>query len=400
MGEIKLSARAASIQPSSTLAISAKAKQMKAEGIDVVGFGAGEPDFDTPDNIREAGIEAIRSGKTKYTPASGILELKRAVAEKFESENNIPSDPARVVVSCGAKQSMANICLAILNEGDEAIIPAPYWVSYPEMVKIAGGVPVIVNTSEEIGFRITPEMLESAITPRTKLFFLCSPSNPTGVMYHREHLERLAAVLEKKDVVVISDEIYEKLVYDGAEHISIASLSPAMAERTVTSNGVSKAFAMPGWRIGYAVGPAHIMKAAANIQSHSTSNPTSISQYATIEALKSGGKDVEAMRVEFEKRRNYMVDALNEIDGVKCIKPEGAFYAFPNVTALFGKSYDGRVIGSSVEFAEVLLDEAQIALVPGADFGAEGYLRFSYATDMAAIEKGIERFARFCERLS
>lgn len=399
MNHIKLSKRAASIQPSSTLAISAKAKQMRAEGMDVVGFGAGEPDFDTPDYIKHAGIAAIRDGKTKYTPASGILELKKAVAKKFESENHVPADPSRVVVSCGGKHSMTNVCLALLDPGDEAIIPSPYWVSYPEMVKIAGAAPVIVETTEENSFRITPEALERAITPKTKLFFLCSPSNPTGVVYHREELEKLAAVLERHDVFVISDEIYEKLIYDGAEHVSIASFSSAMAERTITCNGVSKAFAMTGWRIGFAVGPAPIMKAIANLQSHSTSNPTSISQYATVEALTGGSGEVEAMRVEFEKRRNHMVGGLNSIDGISCSMPEGAFYAFPNIKAYLGKSLNGLAVGTSAEFATALLENEQVALVPGIDFGAEGYLRFSYATDMVSIEKGLERFARFCGKL-
>lgn len=399
MHQTKLSKRAAAIQPSSTLAISAKAKQMRAEGMDVVGFGAGEPDFDTPDFIKRAGIEAINAGMTKYTPASGTAELKNAVAEKFESENKIPSDPSRVVVSCGGKHSMTNVCLALLDEGDEAIIPAPYWVSYPEMVRIAGGEPVIVDTTEETGFKMIPEMLERAITPKSKVFFLCSPSNPTGVMYNREELTNLASVLTNTGVFVISDEIYEKLTYDGAEHVSIASFSPAMADRTITCNGVSKAFAMPGWRIGYAVGPAPVMTAIANLQSHSTSNPTSISQYAAMAALKSSGEEVEAMRKEFEKRRNYMVEALNKIPGVSCLMPDGAFYAFPNIKAHLGKTLKGKVITTSVEFASALLDEEQVALVPGSDFGAEGYLRFSYATDMESIKKGIERFARFCGKL-
>jgi aspartate aminotransferase len=388
-----------SIQPSSTLAITAKAKQMKADGQDVIGFGAGEPDFDTPDYIKRAGNEAIQSGKTKYTPASGILELKKAVADKFESENHVPAEPSRVVVSCGGKHSMTNVCLALLDPGDESIIPAPYWVSYPEMVKIAGAEPVIVETTEENSFRITPEALELAITPKTKLFFLCSPSNPTGVVYHREELERLAAVLERHSVFVISDEIYEKLIYDRAEHVSIASFSSAMAERTITCNGVSKAFAMPGWRIGYAVGPAPIMAAAANLQSHSTSNPTSISQYAALAALNGGGEAVEAMRVEFEKRRNHMVGSLNDVAGVTCTMPEGAFYAFPNIKAHLGKSLKGTVVNTSVEFAAAFLDEEYVAVVPGIDFGAEGYLRFSYATDIDSIDKGIERFARFCDKL-
>jgi aspartate aminotransferase len=372
---------------------------MKAEGKDVVGFGAGEPDFDTPDFVKRAGIEAIEAGMTKYTPASGTVELKKIVAEKFQKENNIPSEPSRVVVSCGGKHSITNACMVLIDEGDEAIIPSPYWVSYPEMVKIAGGVPVIVETTEETGFRITPEVLDRTITPKTKVFFLCSPSNPTGVMYRREELEKLASVLEKREVFVISDEIYEKLIYDGAEHVSIASLSPAMAERTITCNGVSKAFAMPGWRIGYAVGPARVMTAVANLQSHSTSNPTSISQYASQVALGGSGEEVEAMRREFEKRRNHMIDTLNSIDGVTCMMPDGAFYAFPSIKAHLGKALRGRVINTSVEFATALLEEEQVALVPGSDFGAEGYLRFSYATDMETINKGLERFARFCSKL-
>lgn len=394
----KMSSKALSIQASPTLAITAKANQLKAEGKDVVGFGAGEPDMDTPDFIKAAAQEAIQKGFTKYTPSAGIMDLRKAIAEKLAKENGITVEPSQVVVSNGAKHSIANVCQAVLNEGDEVIIPAPYWVSYPEIVKIAGGKPVIIDTDEDDGFRIQPRRLEKAIGEKTKLVILCSPSNPTGSMYNEAQLRELAEVLSRKDVFVLSDEIYEKLVY-GVKHVSIGSL-PGMADKTITVNGMSKAYSMTGWRIGYAAGPKDVMKAIDNLQSHAASNPVSISQKAALAALKGDGSQVEAMRAEFEKRRNVMVKKLNEIPGIKCLTPDGAFYAFPNVSAHFGRSFNGVVIKNSTDFSTHLLEAQQVAVVPGADFGAPDYIRLSYATDLASIEKGLERLKAFCAQLT
>ncbi len=396
---ITISARAAGIAPSPTLAITAKAKKLKAEGKDVVGFGAGEPDFDTPQTIKDAAIAAINAGFTKYTPSAGTDELRKAIAEKFSKENGIACEAAQVVVSCGAKHSITNIFQALLDEGDEVLIPAPYWVSYPEMVKMAGGKPVILDTLEDDDFRVSAKRVEAAISTRTKIFVLCSPSNPTGSMYHREHLEALAKVLTKRGVIVLSDEIYEKLVYGGAKHVSYASLSPETLASTITVNGMSKAYSMTGWRIGYAVGPLAVMKAIDNMQSHATSNPTSISQKAALVALLGSQAPVDAMRQEFEKRREVMVNALNAIPGITCVRPEGAFYAFPNVSAHFGKQLNGRVIKDSTDFSSLFLEESLVAVVPGADFGARDYIRLSYATDMASITKGLDRLKEFCARL-
>ena len=396
---IKLSRKAAGIQPSPTLAITAKAKKLKAEGKDVVGFGAGEPDFDTPEHIKAAAIDALGKGFTKYTPAAGTEDLRAAIAEKLTNENHVPTTPAQVVVSNGAKHSLQNAFYALLNEGDEVIIPAPYWVSYPEMVKLAGGVPVIVGTLEEDQFRLSPRLLERMISPRTRALVLCSPSNPTGAMYHEEHLRALLEVVVKKDLVVIADEIYEKLIYGGAKHVSFASLSAEALARTITVNGFSKAYSMTGWRLGYAAGPAEEMKAIDNLQSHAASNPVSFAQKGGTQALKGSQAEVEVMRAEFQKRRDVMVHALRAIPGVTCIEPEGAFYAFPNVSAYFDLQLRGKVIKDSTDFAAALLEEDLVAVVPGADFGAPDYIRLSYATDMGSIVKGLERITAFCAKL-
>jgi aspartate aminotransferase len=395
----QVSERAKNIQPSPTLAIDAKAKKMRAEGQDVVGFGAGEPDFDTPEFIKQAAVEALKAGFTKYTPSSGTEDLRQAIADKFKQDNGLDYTFKQVVVSNGAKHSIANVAMAVLNPGDEVIIPAPYWVSYPEIVKLAGGVPVILPTREEDHFRVRPEDLAKAITPRTRLFILCSPSNPTGSVYTRAELEALATVLEKQSVLVLSDEIYEKLVYGGAKHVSIGSLSKAMLERTLTVNGMSKAYSMTGWRIGYCAGPQKIMDAINNLQSHGASNPVSISQKASLAALKGPQDEIEKMRQEFDRRRQAIVKLLNAIPGVQCQSPDGAFYAFPNISKLFGKSMAGRRINGSTDFATVLLEEAKVAVVPGADFGADAYIRLSYATSMANIEKGVGRIAEFASKL-
>jgi aspartate aminotransferase len=397
---IKLSKRAAGIQASPTLAITAKAKKLKAEGKDVLAFGAGEPDFDTPDHIKQAAIAAINAGFTKYTPSAGTDELRSAIAAKLKKDNGIEVTPAQVVVSNGAKHSLQNAFYALLNDGDEVIIPSPYWVSYPEMVKLAGGVPVIVETKEADEFRLSPQALEAAITPRTRVLVLCSPSNPTGSMYHETHLRALLDTVAKRDLVVISDEIYEKLIYAGAKHVSFASLSEDALARTVTVNGLSKSASMTGWRIGYAAGPVELMKAIDNLQSHSASNPVSISQKAALAAFVGDQAPVERMRAEFEKRRNVMVAGLNAIDGVSCIMPEGAFYAFPNVSQHFGKQLGGKLIKDSTDFAALFLDEDLVAVVPGTDFGAPDYIRFSYATDLATIEKGLARLKAFCAKLA
>ena len=393
-------AKRSNIPPSPTLTIDAKAKQLKAAGEDVIGFGAGEPDFDTPAYIKDAAKAALDAGFTKYTPAAGTMELREAVAAKFKNENGIECEAAQVIISNGAKHSITNICQALLEPGDEVIIPAPYWVSYPEMVKMAGGVPVIVPTSEDDHFRITPQRLASVISPKTRMFILCSPSNPTGSMYRREDLEAIARVLEEHNLITISDEIYEKLIYGDAKHVSLASLSPAMAERTVTINGASKAFSMTGWRIGYAVGPLPIMKAVASMQSHAASNPVSFAQKGALAATTGSNDAVEAMRVEFEKRRDFMVKTLNAIDGISCQVPDGAFYAFPNIDGLLNKQFGDKAIDTDSDFAAALLEDQKVAVVPGSASGAEGYLRFSYATSQENIEKGLARLAEFAKKLT
>jgi aspartate aminotransferase len=389
---------ASQIQPSPTLAIDAKAKKMKAEGIDVVGFGAGEPDFDTPGFIKQAAIEAINKGFTKYTPAAGTEELRKAVAAYWKKWNGLDYDFKQVVISCGAKHSITNVALATLNPGDEVIIPSPYWVSYPEIVKIAGATPVILPTREEDGYLVDPAALEKAITPRTKLFILCSPSNPTGVVYPLERLKAMAQVLARHGLLTLSDEIYDRLLYAGAVHTSLATL-PGMKDLVLTVNGPSKTFAMTGWRIGYCAGPQPIMSAIANIQSHATSNPSSISQKATVAALNGPSTEIEAMRAEFDKRRQTLMKGLNAIPGVRCPEPKGAFYVFPNIQGLLGRSLAGKKISSSADFAAALLEDSQVALVPGADFGANACIRLSYATSMANIEKGLARIAAFAAKL-
>ena len=396
---IKISKRAAGIQPSPTLAITAKAKKLKAEGKDVVGFGAGEPDFDTPEHIKDAAIAALKAGFTKYTASAGTDDLRAAIAAKLGRENGIEVTPAQVVVSNGAKHSLQNLFSVLLNDGDEVIIPAPYWVSYPEMVKLAGGVPVIVDTLEEDQFRLNAKVLERLASPRTRVLVLCSPSNPTGSMYHEDHLRALLEVVVKKDLVVIADEIYEKLIYGAAKHVSFASLSAEALARTITVNGFSKAYSMTGWRLGYAAGPVEVMKAVDNLQSHAASNPVSFAQKGAVAALTGDQGAVEAMRAEFLKRRDVMVHALRAIPGVTCVEPEGAFYAFPNMSAYFGMEINGRVLKDSTDFAAALLDEDLVAVVPGADFGAPDHIRLSYATDMGSIVKGLERITAFCAKL-
>jgi len=386
--------RAQAIQPSPTLAMAAKAKAMKAQGIDVVDFGVGEPDFDTPENVKQAGIKAIQLGFTKYTPAGGTDELKEAIIDKFKKDNGLQYEKSQILVSCGAKHSLYNIAEALFDPGDEVIIPSPYWVSYPDQVLLNDATPVIVETTEEEGFKISAKKLGKAITDKTKALVLNTPSNPTGSAYDKKTLVDIAALAVQKNIYVISDEIYEKLIYDGFTHTSIASLGQEIKNLTIVVNGVSKSHAMTGWRIGYAAGPKDVITAMANIQSQSTSNPSSISQKAAVEALRGQQDSIRTMNIEFAKRRTYMVDRLNKITGVSCLMPVGAFYAFPRISALFGKNLNGRVIKNSADFASLLLDEAKVALVSGDAFGADAYIRLSYATSAEIIEKGLDRIEK------
>jgi aspartate aminotransferase len=386
--------RAQAIKPSPTLATAAKAKAMKAQGIDVVDFGVGEPDFDTPENVKQAGIKAIQSGFTKYTPAGGTDELKEAVVEKFKKDNNLQYEKSQILISCGAKHSLYNIAEALFDPGDEIIIPSPYWVSYPDQAILNDAVPVIVETTEAEGFKLSARKLEKALSKKTKAVILNSPSNPTGQAYDRKTLEEIASVAVRHRLTVISDEIYEKLIYDGFTHQSIASLGPEIKDLTIVVNGVSKSHAMTGWRIGFAAGPKDIITAMTNIQSQSTSNPTSISQKAALEALRGPQDFIGTMNIEFDKRRKYMVERLNKMPGMSCIMPVGAFYAFPNISKLFGKSAEGKMIRNSSELAAFILEEAKVALVSGDAFGADPYIRLSYATSMENIQKGLDRIEK------
>ena len=388
---MRLSKKTYSVKPSPTLAIDAKAKSLKASGVDVISFGVGEPDFDTPENIKEAAIKAIRSGFTKYTPVGGTDELKTAIIEKLKKDNGLIYEKNEIIVSCGAKHCLYNIAEALYDAGDEVILPAPYWVSYPDQIVLNGAVPVIVKTDEGNAFKITPEILKANLSKKTKALILNSPSNPTGLAYDRKSLEAIAEIAVKHDFYIISDEIYEKLIYDGFEHVSIASLGDEIKQRTLVVNGISKSYAMTGWRIGFAAGPKDIINAMTNIQSQSTSNPASISQKAAVEALTGTQNFILEMVSEFDKRRKYMVERLNSIKGVSCIKPVGAFYAFPNVSSYYGRSFKGNLIKSSMDLSAYLLDEAKVAVVPGAAFGDDRYIRLSYATSMENIQKGLDR---------
>lgn len=394
-----LSKRVLSIKPSPTLAIDAKAKALKAQGIDVVGFGAGEPDFDTPKNIKDAAIKALNNGFTKYCPVGGTDELKEAIIAKLKKDNGLSYEKNQIIVSCGAKHSLFNIAQAIFQKGDEVIIPAPFWVSYPDIVILADGKPVIVNTKESNGFKMTASELAKAVTSKTKAVVLNSPSNPTGASYSKEELEKIAEVCVKKKIVVISDEIYEKLLYDKGKFTSIASLGKEIFNLTIVVNGVSKAYAMTGWRIGYTAGPKEIIAAMTKIQSQSTSNPTSIALKATVEALNGPQKAVSSMVKEFEKRRNYIVDRLNGIKGIKCLKPAGAFYVFPNVSGVYGKGHNKKKINNSFDFADYLLETVKVAVVPGGAFGEDNCMRLSYATSMENIKKGIDRIEEAVKKL-
>ncbi|MBO6776105.1 MAG: pyridoxal phosphate-dependent aminotransferase [Marinibacterium sp.] len=397
-----LSATLSRVKPSPTIAVSAKARELKAAGKDVIGLGAGEPDFDTPDNIKAAGIAAIDAGKTKYTDPDGIPELKQAICDKFQRENGLSYTPAQVSVGTGGKQILYNALMATLNPGDEVVIPAPYWVSYPDMVLLAGGEPVIAEASLQTNFKLSPDQLEAAITPKTKWFIFNSPSNPTGAGYSREELKALTEVLMRHPHVwVMTDDMYEHLAYDGFEFCTPAQVEPALYDRTLTCNGVSKAYAMTGWRIGYAAGPEELIKAMRKIQSQSTSNPSSISQWASVEAL-NGPQAFLAERAEaFKRRRNLVCDMLNAIDGITCPVPEGAFYVYPSISGLIGKtSPAGTIIENDEVFATALLEEANVAVVFGAAFGLSPNFRVSYATSDEALMEACTRIQNFCASLS
>ncbi len=395
--KLELSRKGLGIEPSVTLEITAKAKSMKDSGIDVISFGAGEPDFNTPKNIEEAGIEAIKKGITRYTPASGTLELKNAICEKLKRDCNLEYGPKNILVSNGAKHSIHNALMAILNPGDEVIFAVPYWVSYPDLVKISDGVPVFLDTLEENDFKFSVEDLDKALTNKTKAIILNSPSNPTGSVYTRDELVKIADWAVKNNIIIISDEIYENLIYDDEKHISIASLNPEVKDLTILINGMSKAYAMTGWRIGYAAGHESIIKVMTNIQSHATSNASSISQYASIEGLLGDQSNISEMNKHFVERRNYMYETINSIEGLSCRKPKGAFYIMVNFTKLLGKTIRDRQINSSLDFASILLEEGNVAVVPGVAFGDDKYIRLSYATSLENIKEGLKRIKNLVE---
>ncbi|WP_226672901.1 pyridoxal phosphate-dependent aminotransferase [Rossellomorea aquimaris] len=386
-----LAERVSALTPSTTLAITAKAKEMKAQGIDVIGLGAGEPDFNTPEHIIQAAYESMTEGHTKYTPSGGMAKLKEAIIHKFETDQKLTYKSSEIIVTSGAKHALYTLFQVLLNDGDEVIIPTPYWVSYPEQVKLAGGVPVIVEGKEENAYKITPQQLKKSITSKTKAVILNTPSNPTGMLYSREELKDIGNVCLEAGIMIVSDEIYEKLVYGGNTHTSIAELSPELKEQTIVINGVSKSHSMTGWRIGYAAGNEGVIKAMTNLASHSTSNPTTTSQFGAVAAYLGDQKPVEDMRNSFEERLNIVFDKLNNIPGFHCLKPQGAFYLFPNVSEAAKKTGYSNVD----EFSKALLEEAKVAVIPGSGFGSENNIRLSYATSLSALEKAIERMHEF-----
>jgi aspartate aminotransferase len=385
-----LADRITALAPSPTLAIQAKAKAMRAQGIDVISFGAGEPDFDTPERIKEAALRALRGGQTKYTDAAGIIELREAVCQKLKRDNGLAYEPADVLISCGAKHTLYNIAVALLNPGDEVLIPAPYWVSYPEQVKLVGGVPVAIPTEEADGFQVDSDRLRAAVTPRTRAIVLNSPNNPTGAVFSPSALRAVGELAVTRDLWVISDECYEALTYEG-QHVSIASLGAEVKARTIVVNTCSKAYAMTGWRIGYGAGPRALIKAMGDVQSQVTSNPSSIAQWAAVEALAGPQDEVAKMAGEFDARRRVIIQGLNAIPGIRCVMPGGAFYAFPNVSSLFGRRWQERALTGSADVTAFLLEAARIAVVPGLDFGSDAHVRLSYATGLATIQKGLSR---------
>ena len=396
----QLADRTKLVKPSVTLAIAAKAGKLRASGVDVINFSAGEPDFDTPEHIKAAAVEALRKGMTKYTDVKGIEPLREAISEKYRREHDLNYRKEDILVSCGAKHSLYNLLQAVVNPGDEVVIPAPYWVSYSDMALLAGGVPKLIPSDETSGFRITPQQLTAALTPRTRIFFLNSPCNPTGATYSRDELLALGHALSAHDCLIIADDIYEKIVYDGFEVHNLVTLCPELRERAVLVNGVSKTYAMTGWRIGYALGPSDVIAAAAKIQSQSTSNPTSIAQAAALEAVRGQQEDVAIMTREFQRRRDAIVAGLNAIDGFRCRKPEGAFYVFPNIAELLGRIGLGKPLNTPCDIADYLLEEAKVAAVPGEDFGSQAHIRFSYATSLRDIETGCARIREAVRKLN
>ncbi len=396
---LTLSRKAAQVKPSSTLAITAKAKELKAEGIDVVGFGAGEPDFNTPENINEAAIAAIKSGFTKYTPASGTAELKKAVSRKFEEFNGLHYGTDQIVISNGGKHSLTNIFQAIMNPGDEVIIPAPYWLTYPEIVKLCDGVPVYVYGTKDFGYKVTARQIENVVTDKTKAVILNTPNNPTGMVYSEGELRAIADVAVKKDIYVVADEMYENLIYGDKKHVSIASLGEEIYKRTITCSGLSKSYSMTGWRIGYTGSSVEIAKLMGSIQSHQTSNPNSIAQKAALEALRGPQDAVTAMREEFDQRRKYMYERVSQMPLVDALEPEGAFYTFVDFTDVLEKSYKGVRIGTASRVAEILIEDYKVAVVPCQDFGFDNFVRLSYAISMENIKKGLDRIEEFVSSL-
>ena len=396
----RIASRMSAIAPSLTLAISAKAKAMKAAGENVVSFGVGEPDFNTPAHIIEAAKVALDAGQTKYTPSSGLMPLRKAICEKFKKDNGLEYEPSQIIVSNGAKHSIFNACYAILDEGDEVIIPEPYWLTYPEVVKVCGGVPKYLSCKKENKYKFSAEELKAAITPKTKMLIFNSPSNPTGAVYNEEETRAIAAVCEEAGIFVLADEIYEKLCYNGVKPFSIAKCSEKMKDLTITVNGVSKTYAMTGWRIGYLAAPKDVAKAIDSFQSHATSNACSISQYATIEALNAPEAEIQAMVDVFDKRRAKLLDLIAGIDGVQAVEPDGAFYVMFVVGGLYGKSYQGKKLTNSIEFADALLESEKVATIPGISFGADDCLRLSYSLSEADIEEGLKRIKRFVEALA
>ena len=394
--ELKISKKASAVSPSPTLAIDSKFKQMKQQGIPVVGFGAGEPDFNTPENIKRAAVDAINNNITKYTPASGTQELKAAVCSKLKRDTGLEYTPANIVISNGGKHSLTNTFMCICDPGDEVILPAPYWVSYPEMIKMADAVPVIIEGSEENNFKFTSDQLRAAITPKTRAIVLNTPSNPTGMVYTKEELSEIAEIAVANNIYVVFDEIYEKLIYEG-HHTNIATLGDDIRDLTIIVNGLAKTYAMTGWRIGYVAANKKLAKAMGNIQSHATSNPNSIAQYAAVEALNGEQSFIDDMKKTYTERRDYMVERINGIDGLSCRMPHGAFYVFMNVKEVLNKEHYGRMINTAHELCEDILDRALVALVPSEGFGVDGYVRLSYATSMDTIKTGLDRIEKYLQ---
>jgi len=396
---MKVSKRAQDVPPSATIAVTARAQELKAQGVDVVGFGAGAPDFDTPDYIKDAAIEALKAGKTKYTSTAGIIELRTAIAEKLKKENGLEYSPNQIIVNIGGKHSVYEAMQAVLDPGDEVILQTPYWVTYPETIKLAGAVDKIIRTDKDNDYKITPSQLEEAVTEKTAMLLINSPNNPGGFTYTPEELKALAEILEGTKVMVLSDEIYEKLIYGDTKFVSFASLSEDAYNRTLTLNGFSKTFSMTGWRLGYTAGPLEVIKAMGRLQSHMTSNPVTFGQYAAIAAMGwQAGQAIEKMRSEFERRGKYMTERLNSIEGVECPEATGAFYCFPDVSSHYGRSIGGAKINGSMDFAEALLEQANVALVPGLPFGCDNNVRLSFACSLEQITKGLDRLEEWLNR--